>query len=119
MKLLADENVESAVIQLLRAEGYTVASIQENMGGSVDELVMETALSSAALLLTGDSDFGKLHFQKGQTHHGVLFYRLPKTSSVDKAQLILKVLRQYDTQLVNAFTVVTVTKIRIRKREPN
>lgn len=68
IQLLADEKVEGRVIRLLRSEGYSVTSIQETQSGVADETVLETSVSSATVLLTGDSDFGKLHFQKGHTH---------------------------------------------------
>ncbi|MFD2937052.1 DUF5615 family PIN-like protein [Spirosoma flavum] len=84
INLLADENVEGRVIRLLRSEGYNITSIQETQGGVADETVLDTSVSSAAVLLTGDSDFGKLHFQKGQIHCGIIFYRLPHTTSEEK-----------------------------------
>ncbi len=114
IQLLADENVEGRVIQLLRNEGYKVTSIQETQSGVADETVLKTAVSSATVLLTGDSDFGRLHFQKGQLHSGILFYRLPRTTTEEKARIILKTISDYGEQLVNSFTVVTNKKVRIR-----
>ena len=113
--ILADENVEGRVIRLLRSEGYRVTSIQETQGGVADETVLETSVLSATVLLTGDSDFGKLYFQKGHIHSGNLFYRLPKTTTEEKGQIILRTLREYGVKLMDAFTVVTVKKVRIRK----
>lgn len=115
IKLLADENVESRVIRLLRSEGYDVVSIQETQSGVADETVLESAVSSATVLVTGDSDFGKLHFQKGHIHSGILFYRLPRTTTEEKGQVILKTIREYDDKLINSFTVVTAKKVRMRK----
>ena len=115
IQLLADENVEGRVIRLLRSEGYNVTSIQETQGGVADENVLETAVSSATVLLTGDSDFGKLHFQKGHIHSGILFYRLPRTTTEEKGQIILRILREYGDKLVDTFTVVTAKKVRLRK----
>lgn len=84
IQLLADENVEGRVIRLLRSEGYQVTSIQETQGGVADERVLETSVLSATVLLTGDSDFGKLHFQQGHIHRGILFYRLPRMTTEEK-----------------------------------
>jgi len=114
INILADENVEARVVRLLRSEGYTVTSIQETQSGVADETVLKTAVLSATILLTGDSDFGKLHFQNGQTHSGVLFYRLPKTTTEEKGEIILNIIREYDTKLIDSFTVVTAKKVRIR-----
>jgi predicted nuclease of predicted toxin-antitoxin system len=115
IQILADENVKGRVIRLVRSEGYTVTSIQETQGGVANEKVLETAVSLATVLLTGDSNFGKLHFQKGHIHSGIVFYRLPKTTTEEKGQIILKAIREYSDQLVNAFTVISAKKVRIRK----
>ena len=113
--LLADENVEGRVIQLLRSEGYTVTCIQETQSGVADETVLRTSVASATVLLTGDSDFGRLHFQKGHVHSGILFYRLPKTTTEEKGRIILKTVQEYGEKLVDSFTVVTTKKVRTRK----
>lgn len=93
IQLLADEKVEARMIQLLRSEGYSVTSIQETQGAVTDEVVLNTSIELETILLTGDRDFGKLHFQKGHIHRGILFYRLPRTTTEEKSQLILKTLR--------------------------
>ncbi len=115
IRILADENVEGRVIRLLRSEGYDVTSIQEEQGGVADETVLEASVASATVLLTGDSDFGRLHFQKGQIHSGILFYRLPRTTTEQKSQIILKTVREYGDKLIDSFTVVTAKKVRTRK----
>lgn len=115
INLLADENVAGRVIRLLRSEGYIITSIRETQGGVADETVLETSVSSATVLLTGDSDFGRLHFQKGHIHSGILFYRLPRTTTEEKGQIILRTLREYEDKLVDAFTVVTAKRVRTRK----
>ncbi len=115
IQLLADENVEGRVIRLLRSEGYSVTSIQETQSGVADEAVLETSVASATVLLTGDSDFGKLHFQKGHIHSGILFYRLPRTTTEEKSQIILKTIREYGDKLIDSFTVITAKKVRTRK----
>ena len=115
IRILADENVEGRVIRLLRSEGYNVTSVQETLSGVADEMVLETSVLSDTVLLTGDSDFGKLHFQKGHVHSGILFYRLPRTTTEEKGQIILKTVQEYGAELINSFTVVTTKKVRTRK----
>ncbi|MBC3786844.1 DUF5615 family PIN-like protein [Spirosoma utsteinense] len=114
IRLLADENVEGRVIHLLRSEGYSVTAIQETQSGVSDETVLKTSVSSDTVLLTGDSDFGKLHFQKGHIHSGILFYRLPRTTTEEKAHIILKTLQEHGDKLINSFTVITAKKVRTR-----
>ncbi|GAB3032611.1 DUF5615 family PIN-like protein [Spirosoma pulveris] len=62
ISLLADENVEARVVRLLGLAGHIVTSIQETQSGVADVIVLEAAVSSATVLLTGDSEFGELHF---------------------------------------------------------
>lgn len=77
--------------------------------------MLDVAVSSNTVSLTGDSDFGKLHFQKGHLHHGILYYRLPRTATEEKGAIILKTVQDYGGKLIDAFTVVTAKKVRTRK----
>lgn len=71
MIILADKNVESRVVSLLREKGYLVRYIAEFARGIPDENVLNRAVEADELLLTADKDFGELHFHKGLAHQGV------------------------------------------------
>ena len=58
LNLLADENVDQQIIDLLRREGHTVTYVAELDPGIDDEQVLERANEANALLLTADRDFG-------------------------------------------------------------
>lgn len=116
MIILADENVENRVVAMLRDAGYAVRYIAEFASGTEDENVLSEAVDAIELLLTADKDFGELHFHQGLIHQGVLLYRLPKLTTVEKGELILKTLRAYETELAGSFSVLAPGKIRIRKR---
>ncbi|MGA0555477.1 DUF5615 family PIN-like protein [Larkinella sp. VNQ87] len=113
--ILADENVESRIVNLLRENGYQVQYISESNQGISDSQVLDQAVRAIHLLLTADKDFGELHYRYGQVHHGVLFYRLSKMTTLEKAQIILEAIQANQNDLVDAFTVLTNNKIRIRR----
>ena len=115
MLILADENVERRVVLLLCDNGYAVDYIAEQASGIDDAAVLDRAVKGYDLLLTGDKDFGELHFHQGFAHKGVLLYRLDRMPTMDKARLILKTLQENEAELQFAFTVVTPVKMRIRK----
>ncbi len=108
--------MENRIVVLLRNESYAVRYIAEFASGTTDENVLAEAVDAAELLLTADKDFGELHFHQGLAHQGVLLYRLPKLTTAEKGELILRTLRTYETELTGSFSVLAPTKIRIRKR---
>ena len=66
MKLLANENVASLVVDALRADGHDLVWIKEVGPGSTDDVVLALALAENRVLLTFDKDFGKLAFRLGR-----------------------------------------------------
>lgn len=113
--ILADENVESRIVNLLRENGYQVRYVSELSQGISDTEVLDQAVKDVHVLLTADKDFGELHYKHGQKHRGVLFYRLAKMTTLQKAQLILDTIKTNQKELADAFTVLTNNKIRIRR----
>jgi predicted nuclease of predicted toxin-antitoxin system len=54
VRLVADENCDFSVVIDLRAAGYDVVSITEQMAGADDEAVIDFARSERRLLVTED-----------------------------------------------------------------
>ena len=52
--ILADENIHSFIIKILREAGFEVISVQETAKGIKDENVIQLALQHGYLLLTED-----------------------------------------------------------------
>ena len=117
MEILADENVDFPIIYLLRDRGFVVWSIAEDDFGIIDENVLAKAVRMDAVLLTADKDFGTLRYKFGLPHRGVVFYRLEGYKPTEKAVLILNLFEQQGTELIGAFTVLTVRKLRIIRPE--
>jgi len=113
-KLLLDENIGYVVVLLLREMGYDTKSIIENTPGAKDTIVLKVALKQKRVLVTLDSDFGKLVFLKSKKHFGILFLRLTKESPEIVFAVIQRVLSQYGNKLHNKFTTATEYNIRIR-----
>jgi predicted nuclease of predicted toxin-antitoxin system len=73
---LANENFPRPSTQLLRANGFSVKSIQEECSGISDEAVIEMAVASNLIILTFDSDYGELIFKYAKTNPpSVVFFR--------------------------------------------
>lgn len=63
MNLLADENARRQIVEKLRQDGHDVLYIAEVEPSISDEAVFDRANEKAALLITGDKDFGELVFR--------------------------------------------------------
>ncbi|MGE3527894.1 MAG: DUF5615 family PIN-like protein [Methyloceanibacter sp.] len=116
MRLFLDENVRLRIVLGLRDAGYDVDSIIEHPSrvGSVDEDVLLFARSDDRILVTKDSDFGTLLFQrKLDPPRGVVFIRWDSTEeTVDRYLEFFE--NETDETLAGRFTTVTVDKVRRR-----
>ncbi len=63
MTLVADESVDSGIIQNLRQKGIIVISISEESSGAGDIEVLKVAKEKDCFLITEDNDFGELAFR--------------------------------------------------------
>lgn len=113
MKIVADEGIERPVVLRLRAEEHQVIHIAEIAPGSTDPEVLELANQEEALLITYDKDFGDLIFYRRYHSRGVILLRLPDSlSSLEKADVVIDVIREKREELFQSFTVVTLSKRR-------
>ena len=93
-KLLADENIPIASVRALRQAGFDVLSASELEPGGPDERVLERAVTSNAVLVTFDADFGSLIYQRGlRPPSGILYLRLSPENPLEPAELILELSR--------------------------
>jgi hypothetical protein len=67
---VADENVESVIVQRLRDDGHDVIWIAESDPGTSDDSVLALAEDEARLLITSDTDFGELVYRQGRARGG-------------------------------------------------
>lgn len=114
-RLLADEGVERAVVQALRAGGYDVAWVVEIARGAEDEQVIALAAQEQRVLITNDKDFGNLAVRQGYPVSGVVLLRLPQSTAEQKAARVLQVLQTLGERLSGHFTVITEWGARTRR----
>ncbi len=114
MLIIADERVDFAIIQLLRAAGFSVLAIVEKYQGWPDSKVLDLAFQEKAYLITEDKDFGELTYRLKRPSHGILLGRMMEEPNEEKAALVLQVLQQHLDRLFNAFSVLEKHKLLIR-----
>ncbi|MCX9026071.1 MAG: DUF5615 family PIN-like protein [Candidatus Methanoperedens sp.] len=114
MNFLADENIDRHIVERLRHEGFDVRYIAETDAGISDDEVLDLANSEESLLLTADKDFGELVFRLKKITVGVVLIRLAGLTPERKAKIVVETINKHGTELLNAFSVVTIGAIRIR-----
>lgn len=114
VKFVADESVERRMVLALR-EKFEVEYIDETMKGATDESVLQNTEIQKRVLITADKDFGELIYHWQQLHSGVVLYRLHGLPIEEKILLVSSALEKYGVQLLNSFTVIQPSNIRIRK----
>lgn len=115
MIIVADENIDIAIIERLRKDGHDVYSVSEETPGFPDDSVLSVVRERRALLLTEDKDFVEMIFHKEEYRDGVVLVRLDGCLSKDKANIVSKAIFDHGHELGNAITAVTSRAIRIRK----
>lgn len=114
MKLIADENVDRPIVELLRKSGFIIYYIQEMEPGITDEQVIQRANNEGALLLTSDSDFGEMVFRQGKIVQGIILMRLAGLSFQRKGEILIRAIKEHEDNLYGNFTVISPSAIRIR-----
>lgn len=116
MTFLADENVPTASVRLLRAAGHEVAHITESHAGIPDRAVLRLAREQNCVLLTFDRDFGELIFRHGETPPpAVVFLRFVPATPTEAAERVLAALQAPGVELHGNFSVLTREEIRQRR----
>lgn len=73
---LADENIHPDLILSLRQQNIKVISVkEEGLAGSTDDDLINRAEQADLIILTHDSDFGKIVFTNKGIHIGILYLR--------------------------------------------
>ncbi len=114
MNLLADESIDKPIVDRLRQDGHSVLYIAEFSPSIDDDAVLQRANQNSALLITADKDFGELVFRQGRIHVGVVLVRLANLPSQAKARIVSTVFARHRNELLNAFSVISPERVRIR-----
>lgn len=79
MNILADENIPSRVVRILREEGHDVMWARETYSSSDDAFLLERANSLGRTLITQDTDFGEIMYRdRVPAARGVILFRIHK-----------------------------------------
>jgi predicted nuclease of predicted toxin-antitoxin system len=116
MQFLANENFPFPSIKLLRQKGYKIISITENLPGIADEAVLKKAVNEELVILTFDSDYGKLLFKyKLSPPPAVIYFRFKGSHPVDAAKILIDKIENKNFRIEGFFTVIEKENIRQRK----
>lgn len=118
--LLADENIHPAVIQGLRSWGLDVQTVGElGLSGQSDLSILRSASLLQRVVLTHDSDFGRLVFRDHLTFPGIIYLRPGHIDPIFTLET-LDYLRRQPIDVKTPFVVVAERgrqTIRLRVRE--
>jgi len=117
MKLLLDQNIRSETLDFLRDLELDVTSTRElKIERLSDDEIMEIAKELNRIVVTFNSDFGDIRYFPPGSHPGVIRLKI-EPQILEVVHPILKYLFKTvkHTDLENALTIVTESKIRIRK----
>lgn len=95
MTFVADEGVDKAIVDALRAAGFTVQYFAEAGAGTRDNEVLIAANEARSLLLTCDKDFGELVFRRRLVNSGVVLARLDGLSAASKAKVVAEAIQKH------------------------
>lgn len=115
MIFVADESVDQQIVIELRKSGHQVTFVAEMEPGISDKAVLELANKQNAVLITADKDFGEIVFRQRQIITGVILIRLAGLSQESKSLVVSRMIEKHLKQLEGSFTVVSPTRIRMRK----
>lgn len=115
MRILANENFPGPVVRALRAHGFDVAWIREDLPGTDDKMVLSRAQAENRILVTFDKGFGELAVRFGLAGGcGVVLFRLSGPSpDVDNARTVAVLQNSHEG--AGHFAVVHDDRIRFRR----
>src|SRR5882724_4240542 len=75
-RFLTDENIDPQIVVWLRQTGCNVKDIkEEKLSGLTDKVILDIATTESRVVLTHDSDFGKIVFTDYTLQTGIIFLR--------------------------------------------
>ena len=114
MRLIADENVDLALVAWLRELGHDVLWVAEASPAASDPAVLSAGYLAGRVLVTFDLDFGELVYRRGDPAAGVLLLRLRTSNSQELLAAFSEVWREIEPRIEGKFVVATNKRIRVR-----
>lgn len=115
MKFLVDRCAGQRVAVWLKAQGYEVQAAWEIGPDPGDAALLQHAAMEGRVLITIDTDFGTLVYEKAAAHAGLI--RLPDVPADERIRLLAQVLSMHSKDL-ESHAIITVRGERIRVALP-
>ena len=117
LKFLADVNIEKALVDYLKNNGYDVIWIPDYNCRLKDEDLLILANIENRILITNDTDFGELIFNQRKISAGIILIRIKGQKVSKKLDVLRKLLINYSEKIKNHYIVISDKRIRIKAME--
>ncbi len=114
MRWLADECINSALVDRLRGAGHDVLYVAESASGGTDAEVLQRANDEGRLLLTEDKDFGELVFRMEITAPGLVLLRIDPEKHLLKWNRLEAAVAHFGGRLFGRYLVIEEARFRSR-----
>jgi len=116
VRFLADECIWRALVDAIRAEGHRIDWVHEVSPSISDEAVLALSSAEELILLTEDSDFGELVFQRQLPAYAVVRVRLSRFEGEKKevAKAVALHIATLGDRLAGRFTTIAPKRTRQR-----
>ena len=118
MKIKLDENLPTALAELLQAAGHDAMTVaEEALGGSKDPMLLQAATSEDRVLLTFDLDFADIRAYPIGSHAGIVIFRLHDQRWVVLEPPARRLINSgLLTRLQGGLAIVDESRVRIRTK---
>ena len=113
--IIADENLDARIINILRDNDFSIFSIAEELQGISDKEIIDIARKTESVIFTEDKDFGEWVFSHKIKDISIVFLRFHHSEYQKIADVLIELLKSGIKNLQNYFTTVTTKKIRSRR----
>jgi len=114
IRILADENCDRLIVNVLREAGYDVSYVVESGAGERDDELFRLASENGLVLLTDDLDFGHLAELATKLPSAVILTRLDPLGRAARSRRVLETLTMLGDDVLGQFVVIEPAQIKLR-----
>jgi len=114
LKFLIDENIGRSVIDYLLQQGYDIVVAKEEFPGREDLKLVDYAYRENRIIITNEKGFGFYVFYQKLPAKGVILFRFTEELPSLKITALQTLLTKNPDKILNHFTVISESGIRIR-----